>query len=158
MSETRPMARGLFIETLLQEQLLLPPVAPGAPGMTEPVGEEDLSPMEDLDLMECLEGSNQVALRLACIGDEMDLHLRSPHLTQLPGIAMHSLAVTYRQTGIRGVLRSLTHSLCSLGESIWSWRFLTPVIWVSPDQACRQLLPLVLLVLLLGGALHLLPQ
>lgn len=33
---------------------------------------------------------NRVALRLACIGDEMDLCLRrSPRLAQLPGIAMH---------------------------------------------------------------------
>ena len=32
---------------------------------------------------------NQVALRLAYIGDEMDLCLRSPRLAQLPGIAMH---------------------------------------------------------------------
>lgn len=32
---------------------------------------------------------NQVALRLAYIGDEMDLCLRSPRLAQLPEIAMH---------------------------------------------------------------------
>nr|XP_045007429.1 bcl-2-interacting killer isoform X2 [Jaculus jaculus] len=87
MSEARPISGDVFTETFLHQQAL------GAPVITEPVGEEDLPPVGDLDLMECLEGSNQVALRLACIGDEMDLRLRSPRLVQLPGMAMHRCTV-----------------------------------------------------------------
>ncbi|CAO2601419.1 Bcl-2-interacting killer [Lemmus lemmus] len=147
MSEARLMARDL-IKTVLHDQVPQPPVAPGPPSVKDPV--------RDLDLVECLEHRNQVALRLAYIGDEMDLCLRSPHLAQLPGIAMHRLAVTYSQTGVRGVFRSLIRGLTNLRENIWSWRVLTPGTWVSPDQARGQLFPMVLLVLLLlGEALHL---
>lgn len=148
------MARDL-IKTVLHDQVPQPPVAPGPPSVKEPA-EEDVSPVRDLDLVECLEYRNQVALRLAYIGDEMDLCLRSPRLAQLPGIAMHRLAVTYSQTGVRGVFRSLIRGLTNLRENIWSWRVLTPGTWVSPDQARGQLFPMVLLVLLLlGEALHL---
>ncbi|XP_041528409.1 bcl-2-interacting killer [Microtus oregoni] len=155
MSEARLMARDL-IKTVLHDQVPQPPVAPGPPSVKEPVEEEHVSPVRDLDLVECLEYRNQVALRLAYIGDEMDLCLRSPRLAQLPGIAMHRLAVTYSQTGVRGVFRSLIRGLTNLRENIWSWRVLTPGTWVSPDQARGQLFPMVLLVLLLlGEALHL---
>lgn len=149
------MARDL-IKTVLHDQVPQPSVAPGLPSMKEPVEEEHVSPVRDLDLMECLEYRNQVALRLAYIGDEMDQCVRSPRLAQLPGIAMHRLAVTYSQTGVRGVFRSLIRGLTSLRENIWSRRVLTPGTWVSPDQARGQLFPMVLLVLLLlGEALHL---
>uniref|UniRef100_A0A8C2QMK2 BCL2-interacting killer n=1 Tax=Cricetulus griseus TaxID=10029 RepID=A0A8C2QMK2_CRIGR len=148
MSEARLMARDLIIKTVLHDQVPRPPVAPGAPSMKDS--------MRDLDLVECLENRNQVALRLAYIGDEMDLCLRGPRLAQLPGIAMHRLAVNYSQTGARGIFRSLIRGLTNLREKIWSWRVLTPGTWVSPDQARGQLFPMVLLVLLLlGEALHL---
>ncbi|XP_029326006.1 bcl-2-interacting killer isoform X1 [Mus caroli] len=87
MSEARLMARDV-IKTVPHDQVPQPPVASEAPSMKEPVAGENLSPVRDVDLMECVEGRNQVALRLACIGDEMDLCLRSPRLVQLPGIAM----------------------------------------------------------------------
>lgn len=149
------MARDL-IKTVLHDQVPQPPVAPGAPSVKEPVEEENISSMRDLDLVECLEDRDQVALRLAYIGDEMDLCLRGPRLAQLPGIAMHRLAVTYSQMGVRGIFRSLIQGLTNLRESIWSWRVLTPGTWVSPNQAGGQLFPTVLLVLLLlGEALHL---
>ncbi|XP_036063690.1 bcl-2-interacting killer [Onychomys torridus] len=155
MSEARLMARDL-IKTVLHDQVPRPSVAAGAPSMKEPVEEENISPVGDLDLTECLEDRNQVAQRLAYIGDEMDLCLRSPRLAQLPGIAMHRLAVTYSQMGVRGVFRSLIRGLTNLRENICSWRVLTPGTWVSPDQARGQLFPMVLLVLLLlGEALHL---
>ncbi|XP_038200177.1 bcl-2-interacting killer [Arvicola amphibius] len=154
MSEARLMARDL-IKTVLHDEVPQPPVAPGPPSVKEPM-EEHGSPVRDQDLVECLEYRNQVALRLAYIGDEMDLCLRSRRLAQLPGIAMHRLAVTYSQTGVRGVFRSLIRGLTNLRENIWSWRVLTPGTWVSPDQARGQLFPMVLLVLLLlGEALHL---
>lgn len=143
MSEARPVARDV-LETLLYEPLL----ATGALGETQPSRGEDLHPPGDTNLVGCLEGSNLVALRLACIGDEMDLRLRSPGLAQLPGRAMHSLAVTYSQMGLWGVLRSLGHGLASLGD-MWTWRRPAAPAWVSPSRACRRLLPVVLMVLLL---------
>ncbi|XP_055482801.1 bcl-2-interacting killer isoform X2 [Psammomys obesus] len=151
MSEVGLTATDL--KTLPHEQ---GPVASGAPSVKETGGGENVSPMRDLDLEECLEGRNRVALRLACIGDEMDLCLRSPRLAQLPGIAMHRLTVTYSQMGVRGIFRSLTRGLTNLRENIWAWRVLTPGAQVSPDQDHGQLFPMVLLVLLLlGEAWHL---
>lgn len=55
MSEARLMARDV-IKTLLQDKLPQPPVASGAASMKEPVEGENLSPVRDLYLMECLEG------------------------------------------------------------------------------------------------------
>lgn len=49
----------------------------------------------------------------------------------------YRLAVTYSQTGVRGVFRSLIRGLTNLKENIWSWRVLTPGTWV------RALTPLV---------------
>ncbi|XP_020029775.2 bcl-2-interacting killer isoform X1 [Castor canadensis] len=116
-------------------------------------------PVQPHPTSQCSPCSNQMALRLASIGDEMDLRLRSPRLAQLPGMAMHSLALTYSQTGVRGVLRNFIHGLTHLWENMRSWRLPTPSTWVFPDQVCRQLLPSVLLaVLLLGGILHLVLQ
>ena len=44
------------IKTLPQDQVPQPPVASGSPSMKEPVEGENLSPVRDLNLMECLEG------------------------------------------------------------------------------------------------------
>ncbi|ELW64498.1 bcl-2-interacting killer [Tupaia chinensis] len=150
MSAARPLPADLLLEPHLFEQLVEILSTMEVPGMTEPT--EGLAPAEDLDLLGCLmEDRDQVALRLACIGDEMDLRLRSPRLAQLPGMAMHSLglAVTYNQTGVRGVFRSLANSLGSLRQIR---------TWVTPGQVCRQALPamLLLLLLVLSGVLHLL--
>ncbi|KAL2775488.1 bcl-2-interacting killer, partial [Daubentonia madagascariensis] len=101
---------------------------------------------------------DQVALRLACIGDEMDLRLRSPRLAQLPVMTMHSLglAPSYNQTDGWGVLRSFVDGFTNLRENITRfWRSLSPGPWVCPALAWEQVL-LLLLVLLLGGGLHLL--
>ncbi|XP_004845500.1 bcl-2-interacting killer [Heterocephalus glaber] len=149
MSEARPVTRDLLMETLLYEPLPGPLLATGALAVMHPFRGEDLSPPGDTDLVGCLEGSSLMALRLACIGDEMDLRLRAPRLAQLPGRAVHSLAITYSQMGLWGVLRSLTPGLTSLRD-MWPWGHLAPHAWVSPGWACRQLLPVVLLVLLLG--------
>lgn len=37
----------------------------------------------------CAPCSDMLALRLACIGDEMDVSLRAPRLAQLSEVAMH---------------------------------------------------------------------
>ncbi|XP_063099989.1 bcl-2-interacting killer isoform X2 [Cavia porcellus] len=89
MSEAKPVARDPLMETPLFEPPPGPLLAEGALGVTQPLWAEDLSPPGDTNLMECVEGSSLVALRLACIGDEMDLRLRSPRLAQLPGRAVH---------------------------------------------------------------------
>lgn len=54
MSEGRLMARDL-IKTVLHDQVPQPPVAPGPPSVKEPVEEAHVSPVRDLDLVECLE-------------------------------------------------------------------------------------------------------
>lgn len=38
----------------------------------------------------------------------------------------YSLAITYSQTGLWGVLRSLTPGLTSLRDNMWAWRHLAP--------------------------------
>ncbi|XP_005379490.2 PREDICTED: bcl-2-interacting killer [Chinchilla lanigera] len=149
MSEARPVTRDPLMEAPPYEPLPGPLLAEGALGVTQPLRGEDLGPPGDTNLVGCLEGSSLVALRLACIGDEMDLRLRGPRLAQLPGRAVHSLAVAYSQTGLWGVLRRLTCGLTSLRD-VWAWGRLVSRAWVSPGRACRRLLPVLLLLLLLG--------
>ncbi|XP_063099988.1 bcl-2-interacting killer isoform X1 [Cavia porcellus] len=150
MSEAKPVARDPLMETPLFEPPPGPLLAEGALGVTQPLWAEDLSPPGDTNLMECVEGSSLVALRLACIGDEMDLRLRSPRLAQLPGRAVHSLAITYSQMGLWGVLGRLTLSLASLRDNVWACGRPASRAWVSPRWTCRWLLPVLLLLLLLG--------
>ncbi|XP_047406132.1 bcl-2-interacting killer isoform X1 [Sciurus carolinensis] len=57
-----------------------------------------------------------------------------------------SLAVSYSQAGVGGVLRSLTHGLASLREHLRSWRPMAPSTQVPPAL-------LLLVALLLSGAL-----
>uniref|UniRef100_A0A8C9NXU1 Uncharacterized protein n=1 Tax=Spermophilus dauricus TaxID=99837 RepID=A0A8C9NXU1_SPEDA len=121
MSEARPVSRSL--PSLLRYRPG-PLLAAGASCMTPPAGEEVLRPGGRLHLM--VQGSNQVALRLACIGDEMDLCFRGLQLAQLPGMVPYLLGP----------------SLSSLGPQ------------VPPARACRELLPVLLLLgLLLSRAL-----
>ncbi|KAM4881990.1 bcl-2-interacting killer [Thomomys bottae] len=152
MSEARCVTRELFIKTLLYEQMPGPRPAAGLLPITEPVGEEVWDPMD------CLEGSSRVALWLVCIGDEMDQRLRSPRLAQLPGMALRSMALVYSQMGLRGVLGRVVCGVSHLRDHIRAWTLPIPRLWVSPDQACRQGLPTVLLALLLRGALCLMLQ
>lgn len=58
------------------------------------------------------------------------------------------LAITYSQTGVRGIFRSLIRTLANLRENIWFWRVLTPGAWV------RALKPLVLSHAVLLASLH----
>ncbi|XP_042803973.1 bcl-2-interacting killer isoform X2 [Panthera leo] len=99
---------------------------------------------------------DDVAMRLAFIGDEMEVRWMMPRVGELPGMAMYSLAFTYNQTGLRGVLRSLVDGLANLRENIRIWGFLTLRNRVSPNSGRGLALSLLLLVLLLGWGLHLL--
>ncbi|XP_058529710.1 bcl-2-interacting killer [Ochotona princeps] len=141
MSEVRPGSRDL------QEEQVPELSSTEIPGLTRPT--EDGDATVDLDLMECLEHSNRVALRLARIGDEMDVRVRGPRLAQLPGMAMHSLALTYSRRGVRGVAASLALRLASLLR--FRSRRGAPSPWASLE-------PMPLLLLLLGGGLLLLLQ
>ncbi|VTJ70388.1 Hypothetical predicted protein [Marmota monax] len=133
MSEARPVSRSLL------RYRPGPLLAAGASCMTPPMGEEVLRLGGNLHLM--VQGSNQVALRLACIGDEMDLCFRGLQLAQLPGMAMHSLALSYSQARVTGVLRSLTQGLASLRENMWFWRPAAPSTRVRAKRLQAQLAP-----------------
>ncbi|XP_075862905.1 bcl-2-interacting killer [Microcebus murinus] len=148
MSEVRPSPTDLFMDAFPFEHLLDPLILEVLSIMED---EQDPSPSG------CLEDSEQVALRLAFIGDEMDLRLRSPRLARLPGMTMHSLglALSYDQRVGWGVLGSLSDGFATLrGNVARFWRSLSPRPWVCPGGPEQVLL--LLLVLLLGGGLHLL--
>ncbi|KAM6216499.1 bcl-2-interacting killer [Rhynchocyon petersi] len=141
----------------------LPGEAPGhvpneeVSGMTDP-----MVFLESTDLSgPPISNSARVGLRLAHIGDEMDLWLRTPRLVQLAWLALttlHSLVLSYVQTGARAVFSRCIDCLASLGVNTWIRGLLTRRNWVDPHQVCEQVLPSALLLLLLGVALHLLPQ
>nr|XP_023415634.1 bcl-2-interacting killer isoform X2 [Loxodonta africana] len=153
MSQGGSVSRNLLLATYVYGQV--PGHLPNeeVSGMTDPMvyfESADLSapPISD---------SARVGLRLALIGDEMDLWLRTPRLVQLAGLALttvHSLVFNHIQTGVRSVFRSFNSCLTNLRESMWARRLLARRNWVCPHQVCQQVLPS-LLLLLLGVLLHL---
>lgn len=74
------------------------------------------------------------SVRHAVMGHKCRLPAYNNHFAHLMS---NRLAVTYSQTGVRGVFRSLIRGLTNLRENIWSWRVPTPGTWV------RVLTPLV---------------
>lgn len=143
MSQVGPVSRDLFLDAFLHERS---PEALEVPGMTELT---ESSPDSD--------NRDSVAMRLAFIGDEMEVRWMLPHIAELPGVAVYSLAFTYNQTGLRGVFRSFMDGLTNLRENIRFWSFLTRRDRVSPSRGRELALSvLLLLVLLLGWGLHLL--
>ncbi|XP_060045098.1 bcl-2-interacting killer isoform X2 [Erinaceus europaeus] len=147
MPQARPVSRGLFLDTFLYEHI---PEAVDIPGMTVMAySEPESSPDRDSH-----NRFNDVAMRLAFIGDEMELRWTMLHLGQLPGMTVHSLAFTYSQTGVRGVLRSFVESLANLRENIRFWSFLVFRNRMAPSLERDMILSLVLLLVLWG--LHLL--
>ncbi|KAF5929580.1 hypothetical protein HPG69_006302, partial [Diceros bicornis minor] len=111
MSQAGPFSRDLFLDTFLHEH---GPEALEVPGMTDLT---ESSPHSD--------NPDYVAMRLAFIGDEMEVRWTLPHIAELPGVAVYSLAFTYNQTGLRGVLRSFMDGLTNLRENIRFWSLLT---------------------------------
>uniref|UniRef100_A0A8C4KX59 Uncharacterized protein n=1 Tax=Equus asinus TaxID=9793 RepID=A0A8C4KX59_EQUAS len=111
MSQVGPVSRDLFLDAFLHERS---PEALEVPGMTELT---ESSPDSD--------NRDSVAMRLAFIGDEMEVRWMLPHIAELPGVAVYSLAFTYNQTGLRGVFRSFMDGLTNLRENIRFWSFLT---------------------------------
>ncbi|XP_045410683.1 bcl-2-interacting killer [Lemur catta] len=146
MSEVRPISTDLFMETFPFRHLLDPLIL-------EVVSVMDA---EDPDPLGCLEGSDQVALRLAYIGDAMNLRVSSPRLARLPRMTMRRLGLSCDQPVRWGVLGSLSDGFTNLRENVARlWRSLSPRPSVCPVPAWEQVLVL-LLVLLLGRGLHLL--
>lgn len=92
-------------------------------------------------------------MRLAFIGDEMEVRWMLPRVAELPWMAMYSLATTYNQTGLRGVLRSFMDGLTNLRGNRRFWSFLTYRDRVSLNGG-RKLSALLLLLLLLDWSLH----
>ncbi|XP_026926346.2 bcl-2-interacting killer isoform X1 [Acinonyx jubatus] len=147
MSHAGPLSRNVFLSTFLQEH---GPEVLDVPGMTDLVEYYDPGPSPNSN------SPDDVAMRLAFIGDEMEVRWMMPRVGELPGMAVYSLAFTYNQTGLRGVLRSLMDGLANLRENIRIWGFLTLRNRVSPNSGRGLALSLLLLVLLLGWGLHLL--
>ncbi|XP_045866785.1 bcl-2-interacting killer isoform X1 [Meles meles] len=116
MSHTGPLSRNLFLSTFLQEH---GPEVLEVPGMTDLVEYDDPGPSPNSS------NPDAVAMRLAFIGDEMEVRWMLPRIGELPGMAMHSLAFTYNQMGLRGVLRGFMDGLTNLREHIRIWSFLT---------------------------------
>uniref|UniRef100_A0ABI7ZSX0 Bcl-2-interacting killer n=1 Tax=Felis catus TaxID=9685 RepID=A0ABI7ZSX0_FELCA len=116
MSHAGPLSRNVFLSTFLQEH---GPEVLDVPGMTDLVEYYDPGPSPNSN------SPDDVAMRLAFIGDEMEVRWMMPRVGELPGMAVYSLAFTYNQTGLRGVLRSLMDGLANLRENIWIWGFLT---------------------------------
>ncbi|XP_045866789.1 bcl-2-interacting killer isoform X2 [Meles meles] len=142
MSHTGPLSRNLFLSTFLQEH---GPEVLEVPGMTDLVEYDDPGPSPNSS------NPDAVAMRLAFIGDEMEVRWMLPRIGELPGMAMHSLAFTYNQMGLRGVLRGFMDGLTNLREHIRIWSFLTFRNRVSPNPGRGLVLSLLLLVVLLLG-------
>ncbi|XP_066112085.1 bcl-2-interacting killer [Saccopteryx bilineata] len=141
MSQAGPLSRNLILCTFLQEHGLQ---ALEAPAMTSLL-QYDPDPHGDIP--------HEMAMRLAFIGDEMEVRWMLPRVAQMPWMAVYSLAFTYNQTGLRGVLRSVMGGLTNLRGSRRFWSFLTFRDRVSPGRG-RKLSLLLLLVLLLDCGLH----
>ncbi|KAF0883151.1 BIK protein, partial [Crocuta crocuta] len=116
MSHAGPLSRDVFLSTFLQEH---GPEVLDVPGMTDLAEYYDPGPSPNGN------SPDDVAMRLAFIGDEMEVRWMVPRVGELPGMAVYSLAFTYGQTGLRGVLRSLMEGLANLRENIRIWSFLT---------------------------------
>ncbi|XP_012590671.1 PREDICTED: bcl-2-interacting killer isoform X2 [Condylura cristata] len=116
MSRGGPVSRNLFLDSLLYEQA---PGAAGVPGMTHIMESSDPESSPGRDSI-----PDDVAMRLAFIGDEMDVRWTLPHIAELPRMAVHSLTFTYSQAGLRGVLRSFISGLVNLRENRRFWSFL----------------------------------
>ncbi|XP_060045099.1 bcl-2-interacting killer isoform X3 [Erinaceus europaeus] len=92
------------------------------------------------------------------------LYEHIPEAVDIPGMTVmaysepesspDSLAFTYSQTGVRGVLRSFVESLANLRENIRFWSFLVFRNRMAPSLERDMILSLVLLLVLWG--LHLL--
>nr|XP_012416807.1 PREDICTED: bcl-2-interacting killer [Odobenus rosmarus divergens] len=141
MSHTGPLSRNPSWSTFLRER---GPEVLEVPGMTDLMEYYDPGPSPNST-------NSDVAMRLAFIGDEMEVRWMLPRVGEMPGMAMYSLALTYNQTGLRGVLRSFMDGLSNLRESIRIWSFLTFRNRVPPNPGRGLVLSLLLLLVLLLG-------
>ncbi|XP_053517906.1 bcl-2-interacting killer isoform X1 [Artibeus jamaicensis] len=98
---------------------------------------------------------HEMAMRLAFIGDELEVRWMPPRVAQMPWMAVYSLAFTYTQTGLRGVLRSFLGGFTNLRGNRRFWSFLTLRDRVSPSLG-RKLSLLLLLALLLDWGVQVL--
>ncbi|XP_054574548.1 bcl-2-interacting killer [Eptesicus fuscus] len=147
MSQAGRLSRSLILCTFLQEHGLRAAADPGVTSLLQFYPE----PLGALP--------HEVAMRLAVIGDELQVRWTLPRFAHLPRMAMYSFAHTYNQTGLRVVLTSVMGGLTYLRGNRRFWSFLILRDWVAPRQGQgrgRKLSGLLLLVLLLDWGLHLL--
>ncbi|XP_006108071.2 bcl-2-interacting killer isoform X1 [Myotis lucifugus] len=145
MSQAGHLSRSLILCTFLQEHGLQAVEDPGVTSLLQ------YSP-EPLGAL-----PHEVAMRLAFIGDELEVRWTLPRFAHVPWMAMYSFAHTYNQTGLRVVLTSVMGGLPYLRGNRRFWSFLILRAWVSPPQGRgRKLSGLLLLALLLDWGLHLL--
>ncbi|XP_036884403.1 bcl-2-interacting killer [Sturnira hondurensis] len=143
MSQAGPVSRHLVLCTFLQEHGLQPGEVPDTASLLH-FGPQ---PLGDIP--------QEMAMRLAFIGDELEVRWVPPRIAQTPWMAVYSLAFTYNQMGLRGVLRSFMGGFTNLRGNRRFWTFLTFRDRVSPSLG-RKLSLLLLLALLLDWGLHVL--
>ncbi|KAM7116891.1 bcl-2-interacting killer [Molossus nigricans] len=95
---------------------------------------------------------HEVAMRLAFIGDELEVRWMLPRVAQVPWMAVYSLTFTYNQTALRNVLRSFMSGLITLRGNRRFWSFLILRDRVSPSWGRK--LSLLLLLALVLDLLH----
>lgn len=147
MSQAGSLSRTLILCTFLQEHDL-PAVDQTPPGVTNLLQYYDPNPYPypqgDVP--------HEMAMRLAFIGDEMEVRWTLPRIAELPWMAMHSLATIYNQAGLRGVLRSFMDGLTNLRGNRRFWSVRTLRDRGSPNGGRK--LSALLLALLLDWGLH----
>ncbi|XP_036152378.1 bcl-2-interacting killer [Myotis myotis] len=145
MSQAGHLSRSLILCTFLQEHGLQAAEDPGVTSLLQ----DSPEPLGALP--------HEVAMRLAFIGDELEVRWTLPRFAHVPWMAMYSFVHTYNQTGLRVVLTSVMGGLPYLRGNRRFWSFLILRAWVSPRQGRgRKLSGLLLLALLLDWGLHLL--
>ncbi|KAM9673134.1 bcl-2-interacting killer isoform 2-T2 [Trichechus inunguis] len=129
MSQAGSISRNLLLAAYMYGQV--PGHLPNeeVSGMTDPMVYFESTGL----LAPPISNSARVGLRLALIGDEMDLWLRTPRLVQLAWLAfttVHSLVFNYIQTGGRSVFRSFNGWVTKLRKNTWARRLLARRNWV----------------------------
>ncbi|XP_053517907.1 bcl-2-interacting killer isoform X4 [Artibeus jamaicensis] len=143
MSQVGPLSRNLILCTFLQEHGL------------QTVGVPDTTSLLHFSPEPLGDIPHEMAMRLAFIGDELEVRWMPPRVAQMPWMAVYSLAFTYTQTGLRGVLRSFLGGFTNLRGNRRFWSFLTLRDRVSPSLG-RKLSLLLLLALLLDWGVQVL--
>ncbi|GAB5574335.1 bcl-2-interacting killer isoform X2 [Prionailurus iriomotensis] len=108
MSHAGPLSRNVFLSTFLQEH---GPEVLDVPGMTDLVEYYDPGPSPNSN------SPDDVAMRLAFIGDEMEVRWMMPRVGELPGMAVYSRQPSVGEPGPPSQQRSSGRRTCSPGPA-----------------------------------------